>query len=174
MDEESFRILYERHARGLWAFLLRMTNHRALAEDPLQETSYRLLRAGSSHAGESHAKNALFRIAANLARDAHRRRRFRLPSLKPEADAASASDPGNGPCKARADVARALGGLKPRDRILLWLAYAEGPRTRRAPQRSECACQASNRCSRGPGPDWPRCCRRRRADRSHDHAELPF
>lgn len=126
MDEESFRILYERHARSLWAFLFRMTGDRTLAEDLLQETFYRFLRAGSSYEGESHAGNALFRIAANLARDAHRRRRIRLPFLSEARDAASLPDPAQGAGDARLDVARALAELRPRDRMMLWLAYAEG------------------------------------------------
>lgn len=126
MDEESFRVLYERHARSLWAFLFRMTGDRTLTEDLLQETFYRFLRAASARESESHARNALFRIATNLARDAYRRRRIRLPFLSEARDAASMPDPAQRPQDARLDVARALAELRPRDRMMLWLAYAEG------------------------------------------------
>ncbi len=47
MDEESFSALYERTARGLWVYLARVTGDRQLADDLLQETFYRFLRAGS-------------------------------------------------------------------------------------------------------------------------------
>lgn len=127
MDEESFRCLYERHARAIWAFLFRMTLDRAQAEDLLQETFYRFLRAGAAHEDDDHARNSLFRIAANLARDAHRRRRIRLPLLaSPSSEPREIPDPAPPSGDARLDVRRALAGLAPRDRAMLWLAYAEG------------------------------------------------
>ncbi len=126
MDEESFRCLYERHARALWAFLFRMTLDRAQAEDLLQETFYRFLRAGAVYEDGCHAKNALFRIAANLARDAHRRRRIRFPPLASPAEPREIPDSAQPSGDERLDVKRALAGLAPRDRAMLWLAYAEG------------------------------------------------
>lgn len=126
MDEESFRCLYERHARALWAFLFRMTMDRAQAEDLLQETFYRFLRAGAAHEDDNHARNSLFRIAANLARDAHRRRRIRLPLLASSQEPREIVDPALPSGDVRLDVKRALAGLAPRDRAMLWLAYAEG------------------------------------------------
>ncbi len=126
MDEEAFRCLYERHARALWAFLFRMTMDRAQAEDLLQETFYRFLRAGAVREDGNHARNSLFRIAANLARDAHRRRRIRLPLLVSPEEPREIPDTSRPSGDARLDVMRALEGLAPRDRAMLWLAYAEG------------------------------------------------
>ena len=37
VDEEAFRAFYDRTARGLWAYLSRITGDRQLAEDLLQE-----------------------------------------------------------------------------------------------------------------------------------------
>ena len=45
MDEESFRGFYDRTARTLRAYLARVTGNAALADDLLQESYYRLLRA---------------------------------------------------------------------------------------------------------------------------------
>jgi len=73
MDEEAFRGFYERNARGLWAYLARVTGDREQADDLLQETFYRFLRAASTYESESHRRNSLYRIATNLARDARRR-----------------------------------------------------------------------------------------------------
>ncbi len=126
ITEESFRALYEKHARGLWAFLYRMTSDRALAEDLLQETFYRFLRAGASPEDDLHARNSLFRIAANLARDAHRRRRIRLLFGSHGAGTESLADGSRNCGDLRLDLMRALGALKPRERLMLWLAYAEG------------------------------------------------
>src|ERR1017187_5589570 len=77
MDEETFRAFYERTARGLWAYLARVTGDRQLADDLLQETFYRFLRAAATHDSEEHRRNSLYRIATNLARDVRRRNLLR-------------------------------------------------------------------------------------------------
>ena len=46
MDEETFRAFYDRTARGVWVYLSRVTGDRQMADDLLQETFYRFLRAG--------------------------------------------------------------------------------------------------------------------------------
>ena len=73
MDEDAFRAFYERTARGVWAYLARITGDRHLADDLLQETFYRFLRAAATHDNETHRRNSLYRIATNFARDARRR-----------------------------------------------------------------------------------------------------
>ena len=75
MTEEAFRAFYDRTARSVWAYLVRLTGDRTMADDLLQDTYYRVLRAGAAHESEAHRRNTLFKIATNLARDAHRRRR---------------------------------------------------------------------------------------------------
>ena len=74
MDEDAFRAFYGRTARPLWAYLYRATRDGALADDLLQETYYRLLRARTVFESEEHRVHYLFRIAANLLADTHRRR----------------------------------------------------------------------------------------------------
>ena len=82
MDEEAFRAFYDRTSRGLCAYLARVTGDRALADDLMQDAYYRFLRADAPYESESHRRHSLFRIATNLARDAHRRQRVRrLTSL---------------------------------------------------------------------------------------------
>src|SRR5580692_9452763 len=79
MDEDTFRAFYERTARGVWAYLARVTGDRQLADDLLQETFYRFLRAAATYDSETHRRNSLYRIATNLARDARRRSLIRAP-----------------------------------------------------------------------------------------------
>ena len=126
MDEDTFRAFYDRTARPLWAYLARITGDRQAADDLLQESYYRLLRARVTHDDETHRRHYLFKIATNLARDGYRRK-----AAAPEIAAASSevepADPVSPErAEARLDLSRAFGRLKRRERELLWLAYAQG------------------------------------------------
>lgn len=128
MDEAAFRAFYDRTSRPLWAYLSRITGDRQASDDLLQDAYYRFLRADATYENEAHRRNALFRIATNLARDAHRRARVR-PPLHGDEDQLSrvaARDDVGREMQQRTDLDRALQQLKPRERALLWLAYAEG------------------------------------------------
>ena len=125
MDEEAFRALYDRTARTLWAYLSRVTGSPDLADDLLQETYYRFLRARVLYESDAHRRNSLFRIATNLARDGHRRGlRGRFVGIADDtlrADVDVAAD-----AERRTDLGRAMARLRPREREMLWLAYAQG------------------------------------------------
>jgi RNA polymerase sigma-70 factor (ECF subfamily) len=126
MDQDSFRGLYERTARPLWVYLWRKTGDTQLADDLLQETYYRFLRARTVFENDDHRKNYLFRIATNLAHDSYRRTAADA-SLSEAHEAAISVDPEiAGRHQSRSDLARAMAKLKPRQRDALWLAYAEG------------------------------------------------
>jgi RNA polymerase sigma-70 factor (ECF subfamily) len=125
MDEEAFRGFYDRTAPVLHAYLSRVTGDAHLADDLLQETYYRFLRARTNYESEAHRRNALFHIASNLVRDTFRRRRT-SPAIV-EASEVVLGDAGvAGNAERRTDVRRAFARLRPRDRELLWLAYAQG------------------------------------------------
>jgi RNA polymerase sigma-70 factor (ECF subfamily) len=132
MDEEAFRGFYDRTARPLWLYLRRVSGDGHAADDLLQDTYYRFLRAGAAHESEAHRRNALFHIATNLLRDANRRRLARAPigAFGPGGsfDATDVTEPRDraGQTEQRTDVNRALSRLKPRERALLWLAYGHG------------------------------------------------
>jgi RNA polymerase sigma-70 factor, ECF subfamily len=126
MTEEAFRVFYEQTARSLWLYLARLTGDHRLADDLLQEAYYRFLRVRSSFDSDDHRRHYLFRIATNLVHD--HRRRVRVsdasaavadPSPAPQADSAER-------LARRIDLPRAMQRLKPRERSLLWLAYAQG------------------------------------------------
>ena len=127
MDEDTFRAFYERTARGVWAYLARVTGDRQLADDLLQETYYRFLRANATHETETHRRNSLYRIATNLARDARRKSLTRSATVLAGDDIESApSGRQSGAAERIADYNRAMSRLQPRERAMLWLAYAEG------------------------------------------------
>ena len=125
MDEESFRIVYERTARPLWAYLARVSGDPALADDLLQECYCRFLSLANPPEEEAHRKNYLFRIATNLLRD-HWRAVQRHGETAIESADLPSQDHRVANVPLRSDLGRALSKLKPRERQLLWLAYAEG------------------------------------------------
>lgn len=125
MDEAAFRALYDRTARALWAYLARMTGSADLADDLLQETYYRFLRARATHENDAHRRNSLFKIATNLALDG-RRRGIRAQLVAIADDQLAAACDVAAETERRADLARAMSQLKPRERAMLWLAYAQG------------------------------------------------
>jgi RNA polymerase sigma-70 factor, ECF subfamily len=130
MDEEAFRLFYDRTARPVWAYLMRMTGDPRLADDLLQDTYYRFLRARVEYGSDAHRRNYLFRIATNLVRDHRRRPRLDGPPPGDAKGTTDAPDPRSGTIAAdaarRVDLSRAMTRLKPRERDLLWLAYAHG------------------------------------------------
>jgi RNA polymerase sigma-70 factor (ECF subfamily) len=124
MDEETFRAFYERTARSVWSYLSRITGDPQSADDLLQEAYYRFLRARVQWDSEAHRRAYLFRIATNLARDKHRRS-LSAPTVS-LGDRDVASDGDTRAADNRADLDRAMGKLRPRERALLWLAYGVG------------------------------------------------
>jgi len=121
MDEAAFRELYTRTARPLWGYLARSTGSDTLADDLLQETYFRMVRAGFQPEGEEHARNYLFKVATNLVRD-----HYRSPKKDtlPLEHSPAVEGPGHR-VRLRRDVQRLLEKLKPRERELLWLGHVE-------------------------------------------------
>lgn len=124
MDEDAFRAFYDRTAGPLWGYLSRISGDRQLADDLLQETYYRLLKCRVAFENDTHRRNYLYRIATNLVHDARRGPRPLFDAGIEMAAIPAAEGPASP--EQREDVRRALGRLKPRERALLWLAYAQG------------------------------------------------
>jgi RNA polymerase sigma-70 factor (ECF subfamily) len=128
MTEEAFRAFYDQTSRPVWAYLARITGDGRLADDLLQESYYRFLRTRADFESDDHRRNYLFRIATNLVRD-HRRRfgheEGRRLQGSPTEDVTAGAHEGDRAVR-RLDLARAMEQMKPRERSLLWLAYAQG------------------------------------------------
>jgi RNA polymerase sigma-70 factor (ECF subfamily) len=108
-------------------YLARTTGDDRLADDLLQETYYRFLRTRANFESDDHRRHYLFRIATNLVKDQWRRSRPSVVDLDEVSAVTAAEDVnvGDGALR-RMELTRALGQLKPRERTLLWLAYAQG------------------------------------------------
>src|SRR5215469_18574203 len=126
MNHEEFASFYQRTARPLWSYLAHVSGNPALADDLLQESYLRFLGAARLSDGEAACRRYLFRIATNLLRDHWRQRA--PTSLEDLPEGAFLTD--QGPDIAQIDsqkmLARAFHHMRPRERQLLWLAYAEG------------------------------------------------
>ena len=126
MDEQTFRVFYEKTSHRLCSYLSRLSGDATLAEDLVQETYYRFLRADLKSADEAYQKNYLFRIGTNLTRD-HWRRQPREERLKAGAAEEIRTDDRTAErIQQSSDLGRVLNRLKPREREILWLAYVEG------------------------------------------------
>jgi RNA polymerase sigma-70 factor (ECF subfamily) len=79
-DPDAFATLYRRYERPLFNFLLRMTRHRPLAEDLLQETFTRVWRAARTwDPGRGPTRSWLYKVALNTARSELARKVHRVP-----------------------------------------------------------------------------------------------
>jgi len=122
MNEASFHIFYRETAPRIWSYIRRASGDASLADDILQETFYRFLRADVPPMEQFQMKAYLYRTAGSLLSDHWRRsQRERHWSFewflrrKPPENIEQSGD------------AMALfQTLKPREQTLLWLAYVEG------------------------------------------------
>ena len=124
MNETEFRAFYETTAPQLRAYLRRVTSDASIADDLLQESYLRLLRAPAAPTEEAHRRHYLFRVATNLLRDHFRAAKRFAPALPEVQDKAHPSRD----FTLERDLGQFLAELKPRERELLWLAYVEGYR----------------------------------------------
>jgi len=133
MSEAAFQAFYEETARPLWAFICRVCSKPELADDLLQETYLRFLRAADLKADAALRKAYLYKIATNLMTDhwrtSAREQRFVVTSHSDEEfheEAASDQQDAAEALIVGRDLSRVFQQLKPTERSLLWLAYVEG------------------------------------------------
>jgi RNA polymerase sigma-70 factor, ECF subfamily len=123
MDEARFEAFYRRTAGGLWSYLFRLTGNEATADDLLQKTFFRFLRANPTLASEEHMRRWIFRTATNLALDYFREtKRERAKIAEAISEAVSMFETRD---TLRHDMTKIFADLKPRERALLWLAHVE-------------------------------------------------
>jgi RNA polymerase sigma-70 factor (ECF subfamily) len=73
-DVGSFEELYVRYETRLLGYIAGMVGERAVAEDIFQETFLKVLRSLNRYREKGSFRAWLFKVAANLCRDHHRRR----------------------------------------------------------------------------------------------------
>jgi RNA polymerase sigma-70 factor (ECF subfamily) len=125
IDDATFEEFYARTARPLWSYIHRVAGDRALADDLLQESFYRLWQAPRLlPSDDAQMKSYLYKIATNLINDhwrkINREKRWQLRASVHTEEVASPND-----AALRSDVERVFQLLKLQERALLWLAYVE-------------------------------------------------
>ena len=126
MNDEAFSGFYQRTARPVWNYLFHISGNPALADDLLQESYLRFFCAARLSDGEAACRRFLFRIATNLLHDHWRRRAPASLEDVPEEAFGTHRGPDIAQIDSQKILARALQRMRPRERQLLWLAYAEG------------------------------------------------
>lgn len=119
LNREAFRVFYSRTNRSLWAYVMRVSGRRDVADDLVQESYCRFLGAKLPEMDAAESRSYLFKIATNLLRDRWPSRE--VPDVVSATRQAREDDP-----ETRTDVRRAFEQIKPRERQLLWLAHVEG------------------------------------------------
>jgi RNA polymerase sigma-70 factor (ECF subfamily) len=126
--EESFKAFYEKHSRSLWFFIYKTCGDESMADDIFQESFYKYLKAEPVKLNEYQQKAYLFMIAYRLIIDQVRKTKVRLEKFTE-----METDPGFGfeaskeqEISTALDMEKTFKLLEPKERTLLWLAYAEG------------------------------------------------
>ena len=112
----DFERFYRDTLPRLEKFVARLAGTCAAAEEIVQETYYRFLRSRFEGASDEERRRYLYRIALNLAKNLWSRQRSE-EAIEPVAHADASNT---------IDVNGVLARMAPRERALLWLAYAEG------------------------------------------------
>ena len=122
VDKTTFQTLYERMASPLRSYLRMLCRDSALADDLLQETFLRFLRAEVPRLEDHQVKAYLYKTATSVANDHWRsaqRERRKTEAWIPEREV-------SGNPELSHDMERLFKTLDSRQQSLLWLAYVEG------------------------------------------------
>ncbi|HOO56498.1 MAG TPA: sigma-70 family RNA polymerase sigma factor [bacterium] len=120
-DDGALEELMRRYHSGLLAFIRRNTDSEP--EDIYQETWINVVRARNSYRPGARFAPWMFRIALNLCRDAHRRRKSRPKTVELEA---AANSPAPSSDSRASEIRDALAMLDAREREVLELRYYQG------------------------------------------------
>ncbi len=130
-EPDYLRLLMERHGGGVQRFLERIVGNRSEAEELLTEVFLKVWQHAVHFGHRGLVRNWIYTIAANLARDALRRRKVREPiaaesleALGQEADPAGVDPLRETLGRERSDmIQRGIQQLPPADRTLVMLYH---------------------------------------------------
>jgi RNA polymerase sigma-70 factor (ECF subfamily) len=131
--EESWKEIWEKfyknYSRSFWFYIYKICGDQHLADDIFQESFYKFLRAKPDIQNEKHMQVYLYRIAYRLFVDKIRRVKIEKKAYEEEQHVYMRNIQNKGPqseIQFSLDMEKTFKKLKPRERTILWLAYAEG------------------------------------------------
>ena len=131
--EENWRKIwekfYENYSRSFWFYIYKICGNEQRAEDVFQESFYKFLKAKINFQNEKHMQAYLYRIAYRLIIDKMRRIKVEKKAFEKEQQAFRNDIQKEGPQSEihfSLDMEKTFKKLKPKERMLLWLAYVEG------------------------------------------------
>jgi len=132
MEENAKKIwegFYNRYSRAFWFYIHKICGDRNMADDIFQESFYRFLRAKPVVVSENHMKSYLYKIAFRLIIDEKRRIKVAKRAIEEEKEKYKGrknKESQESAVLLSLAMEKIFKLLKPRKRILLWLAYVEG------------------------------------------------
>jgi RNA polymerase sigma-70 factor (ECF subfamily) len=128
-QKELWEKFYTNHFRSFWFYIYKICGDEHMADDIYQESFVKFIKAKPDIANETHLKVYLYRIAYHLIVDKKRRIKVEKKSFEEKAhtyerdmhDAKQESG-----VLLSMDMEKTFKRLKPKQRMLLWLAYVEG------------------------------------------------
>jgi RNA polymerase sigma-70 factor (ECF subfamily) len=127
--KEIWGKFYENYSRSFWFYIYRICGDQHLADDIFQESFYKFLKAKPDIQNEKHMQVYLYRIAYRLFVDRIRRIKVEKKAFEEEQHVYRRNIQKEGPeseIQFSLDMEKTFKKLKPRERMILWLAYVEG------------------------------------------------
>lgn len=132
MEENQKKIwekFYENYSRSFWFYIYKICGDEPTADDIFQESFYKFLKAKINFQNEKHMQAYLYRIAYRLIIDKARRIKVEKKAFEEEQRAYMSDIQKESPQSEihfSMDMEKTFKKLKPKERMLLWLAYIEG------------------------------------------------
>lgn len=132
MEENRKKIwekFYENYSRSFWFYIYKICGDEPMADDVFQESFYKFLKAKINFQNEKHMQVYLYRIAYRLIIDRMRRIKVEKRAFAEEQRVYLSNIQKESPQSEvhfSLDMEKTFKKLKPKERMLLWLAYVEG------------------------------------------------
>lgn len=123
---ESF---YKRHSRSFWLHIYKICGNEQMADDIFQESFVKFLKAKPTVLNDRHMRAYLYKIAFRIFIDKKRRIKVERKVFKEEINVVKNRVHSNGQesdILHTQEMEKTFKRLKPKNRMLLWLAYVEG------------------------------------------------
>ena len=127
--KEIWEKFYSNHSRSFWFYIYKICGDENMADDIFQESFVKFLKANPDIQNEKHMKVYLYRIAFRLIVDKKRRIKVENKSFEEkvhtfERDMHDSNRESN--ALLSMEMEKTFKRLKPKQRMLLWMAYVEG------------------------------------------------